>query len=104
MVSSGHTSTSDADRRLAEARRLAEDPDARRRDRRAATKAIPQLEAAAEAAQHDWDEHGAPEERQLQRQAAAARREITKLTPAANAEHLEHTQARSVERGSGLGL
>lgn len=102
MVSSGHTSTSDADRRLAEARRLAEDPDPRRRDRRAATKAIPQLEAAAEAAQHDWDEHGAPEE--LQRQAAAARREITKLTPAANAEHLEHTQARSVERGSGLGL
>lgn len=73
-------------------------------EKRAATKAIPQLEAAAGAAQHDWDEHGTPEERQLQRQAAAARREIAKLTPAANAEHLAHTQARSVERGSGLGL
>lgn len=92
----------DADRRLIEARRLADDPDARRRDRRAATKAIPQLEAATEAAQHDWNEHGAPEELQLQRQAAAARREIAKLTPAANAEHLERIQARSAERAAGL--
>jgi hypothetical protein len=91
-----------ADRRLAHARRTAENPDARRRDRRAAAKAIPQLEAALDAAQQSWDEHGAPEERQLERQAPAARREIATLTPAANAEHLERIQARSTERAAGL--
>lgn len=70
--------------------------------RRAATKAIPQLEAAHDTAQHDWDEHDAPEGRQLERQAAAARRDIAKHTPAANAEHLERLQARATERATSL--
>lgn len=92
----------DADRRLADVRRAAEEPDARRRDRRAAAKAIPQLEAASEVAQREWDEHGTPEARLLERQLAAARREVAKLTPAADAEHLERIRARSTERSPGL--
>ncbi len=91
-----------AERRLTEARRLAQDPDARRRDRRAPTKAIPQLEVALDAAHHDWEAHGAPDERQLERQVTAAKREIAKLTPDANAEHLERIQARNAERAAGL--
>lgn len=92
----------DADRRLAQARRVSEDPDARRRDRRATAKAIPQLEAALDAAQQNWDEHGAPEEHQLERQVAAAKGDVAKLTPATNAEHLERIQARATERAAGL--
>jgi uncharacterized protein with GYD domain len=98
----------DADRRLADVRRAAEEPGARRRDRRAAAKAIPQLEAAVEVAQHEWDDHGLPEARLLERQVAAARREVAKLTPAADAEHLERIRAHSTERSPsldrGLGL
>ncbi len=92
----------DADQRITDARRAATRPDTRRRDRRAAAKAIPQLEAALEIAHHEWDEHGLPEARLLERQLAAARREVAKLTPAADAEHLERIRARSTERSPGL--
>lgn len=92
----------DADQRLADARRAATRPDTRRRERRAAAKAIPQLEDAVEVAQHEWDEHGLPEARLLERQVAAARREVVKLTPAVDAEHLERIRARSTERAPGL--
>lgn len=68
----------------------------------------PQLDAAVKVAQHEWDEHGLPEARLLDRQVAAARRELAKLTPAADAEHLERIRARSTERSPsldrGLGL
>lgn len=87
--------------RLAEARRVADDPDAGRRDRRAAAKALPQLEIDVEEAHQVWNQVGAPEARLLERDIEATTRNLADIAREDISARTAQIQARAVERSRG---
>jgi conjugative relaxase-like TrwC/TraI family protein len=94
--------------RLDQARRTARDPKSRWRDRRATTKALPGLQAAAAAAEHRWNEVGKPAADMLQSDIRAARRELDRLDVEATVQRLnslqERTPGRGIDRDLGMSL
>jgi len=92
--------------RLAEVRGVADDPDASRRDRRAAVKALPQLEIDVEKAQQVWNRIGAPEARRIETDITATSRDLTELAREDLSARTARIQARAADRTaeSTLGL
>jgi hypothetical protein len=92
----------DASDRLAATRRAAADPDARRRDRRAATRRLPELSETVECAQRQWDRVGRPEASRLEDQVATTGRELDGLRCDVTLERLDRLHARGPERSTGV--
>lgn len=87
--------------RLAAARRVGDDPDARRSERRAALKALPQLENDVEKAQQVWNRIGAPEARLIETDITATARDLADLAREDLNARTARIQARAAERSLG---
>jgi hypothetical protein len=98
----------DSSQRLEHARDTAHNPKISRRDRRAATKALSTLEAAAADAEHHWQSVGEPVVAQLHASVRASRRAIDRLEARALTERLDRLQhptpARGLDRDLGISL
>lgn len=94
----------DARHRLAHARRMAEDPDARRGDRRAATKALSRLEVDLRVARDVWNEVGAPVAQRLKVEIQTASRELVALARDEITARTAEIEARSISRPSDRGV
>jgi len=90
--------------RLADARIAANDPEARSRDRRAAVKALPQLELDVEAARKNWGRVGAPEATRLEGEIRAAEDELADLNRDAMNARMARLEERDAARPMGRGL
>jgi ATP-dependent exoDNAse (exonuclease V) alpha subunit len=93
---------------LEDARRAARDPNASRRERRAATKTISALEAAATGAQQHWQAVGEPTAGHLRSRMRAAREVIGRLETRALTDRLDRLQhptpIRGLDRDLGVSL
>ena len=101
-------SLEDARDDLARTQRQATDPGARRRVRRAAARAIPDLEDRLHSAEARWNEIGEPHARNLRQQVHAARRSVQSAEAEQMVERLDRLHQRGprlgLDRGLGLGL
>jgi len=92
--------------RLDDTRRAARNPHARRRDRRAAAKALPALEAATAEAEQHWQSIGEPIADQLHSSIRTARGVIDRLEAQTLTERLDRLQhsppSRSIDRDLGI--
>lgn len=88
--------------------RIAVDPNERRSNRRAATKSLPQLEAAVDAAEQQWLQIGEPVAARLWSAVSDVERQSDRLETQAMIERLDHLQgqtaARVAEISPGLSL
>lgn len=103
-------SLKDARDLLAQTQQRSQDPRSRWRERRAAAKAIPDLEDRLEAAQRRWDEIGEPSAADLRTQVSSARRSVQRAETDDLIERLDRLQQHGAhpalerDRGMGLGL
>jgi conjugative relaxase-like TrwC/TraI family protein len=95
-----------ANEHLDRARRAAQDPNSRRRDQRAATKAIPELEASLARAEEHWQAIGQPVADRIGDDIRGARRTIDRLEAEHLTQRLDDLQQRTAERtlGQDLGI
>jgi hypothetical protein len=95
-----------ANEQLDRARRAAQDPNRRRADRRAATKAIPELEASLARAEQRWQAIGQPVADGIGDDIRGARRTIDRLEAERLTQRLDDLQQRTAERtlGQDLGI
>lgn len=88
--------------RLAETRRVASDPTATRRQRRAASKDLPALTATLDAAATQWNTVGEPEADALRTDIRQTERQLRRLSTQAVREQIDHLPARDADRSLGL--
>ncbi|MGQ0431590.1 MAG: MobF family relaxase [Microthrixaceae bacterium] len=95
-----------ANDQLDRARRAAQDPNSRRRDQRAATKAIPELELSSALAEQQWQAIGQPVADRIGDDIRDARRTIDRLEAEHLTQRLDDLQQRTAERtlGQDLGI
>jgi hypothetical protein len=103
-TSPGHAARAviDANTQLEDARRAIREPDARRRERRAAAKALPGLESAVAVAEQQWLRVGAPVVERLHAEIRTTRRELADVGREALTQRLDRLQERPPARPLGL--